>query len=164
MDQEAEPLFRNRTPEAAARQLATVLAWAVNCELTTLEALRKRKGTSRSDLARHEEICRLAVFHRVDLGIDPLGLDDSTRLFRDRVPSAAARQIATVLAWATECQLATLEALQERRSTSKGLLARQEDTCRRLVAHCRDFGLRPSGLGGQLCTRLAAALKDVVPA
>ncbi len=33
-------------------------------------------------------------------------------LFKDRVPVAAAQQLATVLAWLTECQLATLEGMK----------------------------------------------------
>jgi len=47
-------------------------------------------------------------------------------LFKDRVPEAAARQLATVLAWLTECQLATLQDLRQVKSTPKSKLARQQ--------------------------------------
>lgn len=83
-------------------------------------------------------------------------------LFRHRVPEAAARQLATVLAWATECELATLETLQARKGTSKADLARHAEIVRQLVYHCRDLGVRPSGLGGSSCPRLVSALAETV--
>lgn len=69
-------------------------------------------------------------------------------LFKDRVPEAAARQVAVVLAWLTECQLATLEGLEELKRTSKSELHRQRQICDQAVAHCKDLGVAPVGLGG----------------
>jgi hypothetical protein len=71
---DVDSLFRDRVPEAAARQLATVLAWLTECELATLESLRAVKRTSKADLARHERICHTAVQQCVDLGVWPVGL------------------------------------------------------------------------------------------
>lgn len=85
-------------------------------------------------------------------------------LFANRVPEAAAHQLATVLAWVTECQLATLEGLKMRRSTSKAELKRQESICDTAVLHCFELGVTPTGLRGGRCLRLAerlAALKTV---
>lgn len=81
-------------------------------------------------------------------------------LFKDRVPEAAAQQLATVLAWLTECQLATLKGLQMRRSTAKSELARQEQLCAEAVRHCRELGVQPRGLMGQHCLRLAERLAE----
>lgn len=81
-------------------------------------------------------------------------------LFRDRVPEAAARQLAVVLAWLTECQLATLEGLKLVKRTSKSELARQEQICNKAVSQCKDLGVSPVGLRGTLCVRLAERLKS----
>lgn len=70
----AERLFSERVPEAAARQLAVVLAWMTECELATLEHLEGIKRTPKHELERHREICRTAVFHCYDLGVNPRGL------------------------------------------------------------------------------------------
>lgn len=69
-----EPLFEDRTPEAAARQLAVVLAWATECELATVEYYRATKSTSRGELRRHESIAEQLVFHCRDLKVPPYGL------------------------------------------------------------------------------------------
>lgn len=71
-----EGLFRDRCPEAAAQQLAIVLVDLVECELATLQILRDRKGTSKSDLRRQESICETAVGQLRDLNVPPetLGL------------------------------------------------------------------------------------------
>lgn len=77
-------------------------------------------------------------------------------LFRDRVPEAAARQLAVALASATEWHLATLEQLHERKSSSKRDIRRQTNICNELVLHCRELGISPwRGLRGYPCTRLA---------
>lgn len=83
-------------------------------------------------------------------------------LFRDRTPEAAARQLATVLAWAAECELATLEGLRERKSTSKHELRRHEEIAVTLVRHCRELGVEPRGIRGSPCPRLIEQLNQPV--
>lgn len=85
-------------------------------------------------------------------------------LFRDRVPEAAARQLATVLAWLTECELATFERYRLRKSTPASTLRRHQEICATAVMHCRELGVQPKGLNGGRCVRLAAALTDGVSA
>lgn len=68
------PLFSDRVPEAAARQLAVVLAWLTECELATLERLRGMKSAAASDVRRHESICKDAVFHCYELHVPARGL------------------------------------------------------------------------------------------
>lgn len=80
-------------------------------------------------------------------------------LFRDRVPEAAAHQLATVLAWITECQLATLERLRECTRTSNRALQRQASICDTAVQHCFGLGVTPRGLMGKDCWRLAEHLQ-----
>lgn len=82
-------------------------------------------------------------------------------LFKDRVPEAAARQLATVLAWLTECQLATLQDLRQVKSTPKSKLARQQQICERAVTQCRDLGVEPRGLRGERCLRLTEELSKL---
>ena len=74
-------------------------------------------------------------------------------IFEERTPEAAARQMAVVLAWLTECELATLERMKELK-TSKYALKRQEDICDQAVAHCVDLKVEPRGLRGRSCPRL----------
>jgi hypothetical protein len=86
-------------------------------------------------------------------------------LFEDRVPEAAATQLAVaqlavVLAWLTECNLATLEEMLSRKSTPKYSIARQESICEKAVEHCRDMKVPPRGLRGQTTTRLARILRE----
>lgn len=88
-------------------------------------------------------------------------IGEAEELFRDRGPEAAARQLAVVLAWLTECELATLERLKLRKSTSKAELARHESIVKDAVFHCRDLRVTPRGLAGRPCTRLAEAMKEV---
>lgn len=78
------------------------------------------------------------------------------RLFENRVPEAAARQCATVLAWLTECNLATLEGLRALKSTSAARLRRQQAICDTAVEQCVDLGVESVGLRGNPCPRLAA--------
>lgn len=82
---------------------------------------------------------------------------NSDRLFEDRVPEAAARQLATVLAWATECHLATLANLPKR--TSKSERARHQSIADQLVFHCAELKVDPRGLLGRPCPRLARLLE-----
>jgi hypothetical protein len=84
--------------------------------------------------------------------------EDIDPLFRDRVPEAAARQLAIVLASSTEFHLATLEDLQLRASSSQSAIRRQTEICTQLVAECAVLGVHPRGLRGNLCTRLQDAM------
>lgn len=69
-----DPLLAERTPEAAALQLAIVLAWLAECELATLQGLKLKRSTPKSEIRRHESICATMVYHCADLGITPIGL------------------------------------------------------------------------------------------
>ncbi len=70
-DAVVDPLFRDRHPESAARQLATVLVHATECHLATLEMLECRKNASASDKRRQKLICDTLVFHCADLNVNP---------------------------------------------------------------------------------------------
>ena len=85
-------------------------------------------------------------------------MDEPNPMFKERAPEAAAWQLGVVLAWLTECQLATLEDLEGRKSTSKTEIARQRDICRQAVFHCADLAVPPKGLLGRDCGRLAEAM------
>ena len=82
-------------------------------------------------------------------------------LFTGRTAEGVAGGLAVTLAWLTECQMATLEGLEGKKSTPKGELNRQREICERAVAQCVDLGLKPGirGLRGFPCPRLDAALK-----
>lgn len=80
-------------------------------------------------------------------------------IFKDRAPDAAAQQLAIVLAWLTECQLATLEGLESVKRTAKSELSRHREICDRAVSQCKDLGVPPVGLRGDRCVRLAERLK-----
>ena len=80
-------------------------------------------------------------------------------LFRDRVPEAAARQLAIVLAWLTECELATLEHLRLVKSSPKSAINRHVSICDGAVFHCHELGVSPQGLHGKPCPRLKRALE-----
>jgi len=64
-------LFDQRTPDAAARQLAIVLAWLAEAQLETLERLQAKARTPKVELARQSGICDLAVRQCYDLGLRP---------------------------------------------------------------------------------------------
>lgn len=83
----------------------------------------------------------------------------SERLFANRVPEAAARQCACVLAWLTECTLAALEDMKALKSTSVSRLQRQQAICDKAVAQCVDLGVEPVGLRGHFCNRLRDAIE-----
>lgn len=74
LDRGVNPLFRDRTENAAAVQLALVLAWLAECELATLEYYRARKYPPQGELRRHENICATMVYHLQELGVEPRGL------------------------------------------------------------------------------------------
>ena len=80
------------------------------------------------------------------------------KLFAHRTPEAAARQLAVVLASATEWNLATLERMSTRKTTPKYDIKRQTEICEKLVQHCKELGVSPSGLRGVECGRLKEAL------
>jgi hypothetical protein len=75
---EKEPLFQDRTPEAAARQLATVLACLMEAELATLERLDRLSSSSKRETERHRDIARKGVHHCQKLGVEPRGLNGKT--------------------------------------------------------------------------------------
>lgn len=82
-------------------------------------------------------------------------------LFNNRTPEAAAKQLATVLAWAAECNLATLEGLQMRKSSAKSAIERQQRICDDLVFHCNDLNVEPVGLRGHSCPRLKERMEKM---
>jgi hypothetical protein len=67
-------MFENRHPEAAAHQLAVVLASATEIHMAELERMRLRTGTSKAQLARKEAICESLGVHCAELGITTSGL------------------------------------------------------------------------------------------
>lgn len=69
-----EPLFEDRTPAAAARQLSRVLAWMADCELATLNRYERLKSSSKRETERHREIVDKLLHHCLDLGVEPIGL------------------------------------------------------------------------------------------
>lgn len=75
-----------------------------------------------------------------------------------RDPEVAAKELAIVLAWATECHLATLDRMEHLKSTSKYALERQREICTIAVAHCKELDVAPYGLRGRSCPRLAMRL------
>jgi hypothetical protein len=85
-------------------------------------------------------------------------MESTEKLFAHRVPEAAARQLAVVPAWLTECQLATLDDLRRRKRSSKAEIRRQIQICAKAVRHCHELGVSPSGLDGRACPRLADLL------
>lgn len=80
-------------------------------------------------------------------------------LFEERTPESAAWQLALVLAWATECQLASLEELKERKRASKHDIKRHACIAAKLVFNCKDLNVPPRGFEGKACTRLAEYLE-----
>jgi len=88
--------------------------------------------------------------------------DETEALFKDRIPAAAARQLATVLVTATEYHLETLELMHSRARTPQKALARQVQICKELVAQCVDLGVHgATGLRGCRCVRLTKAMAVV---
>jgi hypothetical protein len=73
-----EPLFQDRTPAAAARQLSRVLAWMADCELATLERYERLSSSSKRETERHQEIVDKLIHHCIDLGVEPIGLGGKT--------------------------------------------------------------------------------------
>jgi len=85
---------------------------------------------------------------------------ESEPLFQDRTPEAAAQQLAVVLAWLMEAELATLERLEQLSSSSKRETERHRKIVRKGVHHCQELGVEPRGLKGKTCTRLAKRLEE----
>lgn len=81
-------------------------------------------------------------------------------MFQDRVPEAAAQQIAVILAEAMEAHFATLEMMEMRRSTPARDIVRQRAIIAKLMPHCIDLKVPAYGLGYvDGCPRFAAALE-----
>lgn len=87
-----------------------------------------------------------------------LNTAEKDALLSERVAESAVWQLALVLAWATECQLATLEQLKERKSASKSDIRRHASIAAKLVFNCKDLNVPPKGFLGHHCTRLAEYL------
>ncbi len=81
-------------------------------------------------------------------------------LFAERTPESAAWQLALVLAWAAECELATLETLKLRKSASKSDIKRHASIAAKLVFNCKDLNVPPKGFLGRPCPRLAEYLEQ----
>ena len=81
-------------------------------------------------------------------------ISDIAALTSERTPESALWQISLVLAWATECQLATLEELKHRKSASKYDIRRHASIAAKLVFNCKDLNVPPKGFLGRPCTRL----------
>ena len=64
---EPNPLFRRRTPEAAACQMAIVLVNLMECQLATLEGMPKR--TSQHERKRQQDINDRYIAQLADLDI-----------------------------------------------------------------------------------------------
>jgi hypothetical protein len=77
----------------------------------------------------------------------------------ERTPESAAWQLALVLAWATECELATLEELKQRKRASKSDIRRHASIAAKLVFNCKDLNVPPKGFCGRTCTRLSEYLE-----
>ena len=80
-------------------------------------------------------------------------------LVSERTVESALWQTALVLAWATECQLATLEELKHRKSASQSDIRRHASIASKLVFNCKDLNVPPKGFYGHPCTRLAKYLQ-----
>lgn len=70
----SEALFKERTPEAAAIQMARVLATAVEGLLRTLDYCSNLKRFSKSELQRQTEWAQSMVRQVADLNVEPVGL------------------------------------------------------------------------------------------
>jgi len=83
------------------------------------------------------------------------------RMFEDRKPEAAARQLSVVLAWLVECELATYAGLLMLKRPGAGNLRRHRDICAKAVFHAFDLRVEPKGLLGRECPRLSRLLDDL---
>jgi hypothetical protein len=69
--------------------------------------------------------------------------------------------LASRLAYFTECQLATVEDLCERKRFPKGELDRHRDIAAAMVQSCRDFAVKlPQSWGGPRFPRLSKLLGE----
>jgi hypothetical protein len=138
--------------------------WLANCA-GELHVLRPDSAELR--IGHFQGDAKLAAFavaaHQAALGAapPPAGYEIGSALFRERVPEAAALQLATVLAWLTEQQLETLEQLEASARSAKSAVTRQRQICDTAVAQCAELGVTPRGLAGGECTRLARRLASL---
>jgi hypothetical protein len=86
-------------------------------------------------------------------------MNDIAALTSERTTESALWQVSLVLAWATECQLATLEGLKGRKSASKSDIRRHASIAAKLVFNCKDLNVPPKGFLGRPCPRLAEYLE-----
>lgn len=86
-------------------------------------------------------------------------------LTQNRKVEAAITQLASVLAWATECQLATIEDLTERKTFPKNEFRRHLTIAETMLLNCHDLGIPPGikGVEGYPCPRLGKSLTNFDP-
>lgn len=87
------------------------------------------------------------------------GAFDGKGLFEGRTAHAAATQLSQVLAFATECELATLSRYERLKSSSKKETERHQNIAKRLVRHCEELNVSPEGVKGK-CPRLKKRLES----
>ncbi len=85
----------------------------------------------------------------------------SESLFEDRVPRAAAMQLATVLADAAEHLLEIAEENEERKGVPLYLKQEYHAFAGLIARQCIDMKVAPRGLCGRDCKRLAKYMADV---
>lgn len=79
----------------------------------------------------------------------------ASSLFEDRVPEAAAYQLATVLAEATEYAIQSMEWGEYKAGVSGKERRRAKQAARTLIRQCIELKVAPRGLMGRDCKRLA---------
>lgn len=81
-------------------------------------------------------------------------------LFDDRVPAAAAFQLAVVLAEATEYAIESMEWGVYRKGVSMRERKRAKAAARTLILQCLELKVAPHGLLGRECKRMAYYMRD----
>lgn len=126
------------------------------------EATRRAGYTGDTSLPTAVAI-ELAKLIKEVVDAERIGQFAAEPLLKNKLPEAAARQTAMVLAWSAESALVNLEALEQKTRTSKTDMRRMRETCDTLVAQCKDLGVDPVGLRGKRCDRLAKRMSIEKP-
>jgi hypothetical protein len=71
------------------------------------------------------------------------------------------RKLEAALAWATECELATLERYEGLKSSSQSETERHREICNQLVETCVRLGVRPEDSRGSACPRLKKEIESL---
>ncbi|MEL7494312.1 MAG: hypothetical protein AAGJ95_10175 [Cyanobacteria bacterium J06554_11] len=74
---------------------------------------------------------------------------------------ALCHDLGQALAFATECELATVERLNTLAKPPKSQLARHSDIADKLVQQCFALGVEPVGIGKKSCGRLERRLEEL---